>query len=173
MACFSLAASREGANIDHKKLVAISQTKFTVHDLQRMVGIIKDKTKLEDKNLTTPADFLDIFLNILEYAISCWGNNKLIDILAKERLLTRLEVLMTDHSCAFFRSSSIALVLLKIEIERILSLAVATKALHVFRDLLCRLIVIMWEIHYACKVNMKLPMSFYLIIEIWEIVGNV
>lgn len=155
MGCFSLAASREGINIEYEKLAAVSQTKFSVRDLQRMVGIIKEKTKLEDKNITTPADFLEIYLNILEYVISCWGNNKLIDILAKERLLTRLEVLISDGNCAFFSSSTIALVLLKIEIERMLSLAVATKALHVVGDMLRRLITIIREIQYACKVNIS------------------
>lgn len=159
MGCLSLAASREGINIDHKKMVAISQTKFTVRDLQRMIGIIKEKTKLEDKNITTPADFLDIYLNILEYVISCWNNNKLIDILAKERLLTRLEMLMTDSNCAFYSSSTIALVLLKIEIERMLSLAVANKALHIVGDMLRRLITIIREIQYACKVNMNIKTS--------------
>lgn len=124
-----------------------------------MMGIIKDKTKIEDKNLTTAADFLDIYLNILEYVISCWGSNKLVDILAKERLLTRLEVLMADKSCAFFSSSTIALVLLKIEIERMLSLAVANKALHVVGDMLRRLLAIIREIQYACKVSSKIDFT--------------
>lgn len=121
-----------------------------------MVKIIKEKLKLEnnDNNRTTTcADFLVIYLEVLEYVTSHWMVGYQIDeILKKEQLLTRLEILLANNSCAFFRSSTLALVLLKLEVEKLLTQAIGNKSMRSISELI-QLLGILRELQITCKVS--------------------
>lgn len=155
VSCFYVAAEKEGCNVDPNQLVAISRN-FSINDLNRMVKIVKEKLKLDnnDNNRTTTcADFLVIYLEVIEYITSLWlVGYEMDDILNKEQLLTRLEILLANNSCAFFRSSILALVLLKLELEKLLTQAIANKSMHLIGELI-QLLGILRELQYTCKIK--------------------
>ncbi|XP_018569406.1 cyclin G [Anoplophora glabripennis] len=155
VSCFYVAAEKEGCNVDANQLVAISKN-FCMNDLNRMVKIVKEKLKLDNNDhnrTTTCADFLIIYLEVLEYIMSRWMVGYRVDeVLKKEQLLTRLEILLANNSCAFFRSSVLALVLLKFEIEKLLTQAIANKSMHLIGDLI-QLLGILRELQFTCKIK--------------------
>ncbi|KAJ8923526.1 hypothetical protein NQ315_010104 [Exocentrus adspersus] len=155
VSCFYLAAEKEGYTVDTNQLVAISKN-FCMNDLNRMIKIVKEKLKLDnsDNNRTTTcADFLVIYLEVLECVTTHWMvDYQINEILKKEQLLTRLEILLANNSCAFFRSSVLALVLLKLELEKLLTQAVANKSMHSIGELI-QLIGILLELQISCKIK--------------------
>nr|XP_023020763.1 cyclin G [Leptinotarsa decemlineata] len=150
ISCFYIATLRENINIDVNQLVSISQSKCSVADMTRMAGIIKDKLKLENHNngrLTTCADILLIFLDILNCIDSTFRQQ-----LKDEQLLTRLEVLLADSNCAFFRSSTLALALLRLEIEKVMTQAIAVKKVYKIGEFI-HLLAMIRDIQVKCKIK--------------------
>ncbi|KAJ8951947.1 hypothetical protein NQ318_013615 [Aromia moschata] len=133
LACFHWALLKNGYNINVTQLVKISQVECSVRDVLRMANIVKEKLNLrineddENDRIATCGDFLTIFLEVLEYVSTNWTfrlhSSK---ILETEKLMTRLEVLMTNTYCVCFRASALALVLLKLELEKFLPQAVSS-----------------------------------------------
>lgn len=150
ISCFHLALMNENVNINVKELLSISQNKFSIKDVLRMSNIIREKLKVENKtiNITTCADILKIYLDILDYAKSSYR-----ELMQKDQLLTRLEVLLSDSSCAFFRSSTLSLALLKLEVDKKMQQAIASKSVSQVGELLHVLAVIR-EIQVSCKIKL-------------------
>ncbi|CAH1153329.1 unnamed protein product [Phaedon cochleariae] len=150
ISCFYLGVNKENVNIDLNQLVTISQSKCSVSDMLRMAGIIKDKLKVETGNqrLTTSADILMIYLDIFDCIDPLYREKFKI-----EELLTRLEVLLADNYCAFFRSSTLALCLLKFEIEqRMMTEAITRKSVILFGEFI-HLLAKIRDIQVTCKIK--------------------
>ncbi|KAG5892867.1 hypothetical protein JTB14_032591 [Gonioctena quinquepunctata] len=148
ISCFYIAILEKKINIDVNQLVSISQSKCTASDMTRMAGIIKEKIKLENMGrVTTAADILLIFLDILDCVDPTYRQE-----LKNEQLLTRLEVLLADSSCAFFRSSTLALALLKLEIEKMMTQAIAAKSVYLIGEFI-HLLAMIRDIQVTCKIK--------------------
>ncbi|XP_060536994.1 uncharacterized protein LOC132708598 isoform X2 [Cylas formicarius] len=152
--CLVIAADTENQIIDVDYLVKISQGKCTSRDVLRMAKIVKEKLKLVDKcKPTTVEDFFKIYLEVFTYLTRKWEHiisRNLLQI--KEHMLTRLEVLLADSSTAFYRSSLLALVLFRLEVENLMAHGLPKKSVYFLGEFL-HFFTIIWEIQSICKVK--------------------
>ncbi|XP_069679969.1 cyclin G isoform X1 [Periplaneta americana] len=104
---------------DTRDLVAISQCKCTLGDLNRMEGIISSKLDTEPGLLpVTPLTFLQLFHALFAAAAGQIGVGALYEkMVASPSLWLRLEILACDAACANFRPSELALVLLCTQLD--------------------------------------------------------
>jgi len=120
MACISvgsflLAVRQLKLNInDTDDLVSISQCRCTSGDLERMASIIASKLGVQMETApTTPLTFLHIFYIIFERAAIELNMHEFFEsTMIFQDLVSRLEILACEASCASMRASELALVLI-------------------------------------------------------------
>ncbi|CAH0562361.1 unnamed protein product [Brassicogethes aeneus] len=150
ISCFYVAATNAGYDVDKLQLVNVSQSKCSVNDMLRMAEKVEQKLKIGNADIpSTCADFLDIYVDILEMVTTVCDAPFVFA--TRETLLTRLEVLMTDHRCAFYRPSMLALALVQIEIERQMG-EMSEKSLYYLQDMV-NVFVVIAEIQHTCQIR--------------------
>ncbi|XP_030748338.1 cyclin G [Sitophilus oryzae] len=154
LSCLYLAADTENSKINVDNLVKISQSKCTSRDVVRMAIIVKEKTKNpEGSKATTPSDFLKIYLEILKFFTNQWEHIISRDMFQiRENMLILLEVLLSDSSTAYFRSSALALIIFQMEVEKIMAKGLPNKSLYFLGEVL-QFLSIVREIQLKCKIR--------------------
>ncbi|KAJ8983072.1 hypothetical protein NQ317_007114 [Molorchus minor] len=156
LACFFCAAEKADIPIDVTQLVTVSQHNCSIQDMIRMTELVKNKLYLRsnfNSPMTTCEDFLNLFLKILDYVSTRWeGKLHSSELLNPAKLLTRLEVLITSSSCAFFSSSTLVLALLKLELEKYLSQALFTRSMY-FVGQLIQFLSVIFELQTRCNIK--------------------
>ncbi|XP_072401834.1 cyclin G [Diabrotica undecimpunctata] len=143
-ACFFIAAREDQLDIPLSTLIYMARCNFTFQDVLRMVDVVTNKLQLGSK-ITTIGDILRLYIKFLK---SC--HSTVSEILDEEELLTKLGVLLTDSSCAFFRPSVLAFTLLRFEVDKQLSHSINKKAN--FGDVIHTLAV-MKELQLRCETS--------------------
>lgn len=79
MSCFNLAASKFGFELDAGKLIMLSESKFSVKDMDRLSGIIKQKLNLgQVQDYTTASDCLQVFMEIFQFVAYCLDDRRFL-----------------------------------------------------------------------------------------------
>ncbi|KAJ8934890.1 hypothetical protein NQ314_013170 [Rhamnusium bicolor] len=156
ISCIHAAAEKEGYSLDDHKLEAASRNVCSIRDMLRMSDIVKEKLRyfinIYDRSATC-ADFLTIFLEVLEYISRRWEVRlHASEVLKKDQLLVRLEVLLSDSRSAYFRSSILALVLIKLELEGLMAQAVSSRSMYFVGELI-QLLAAIRELQLTCKIK--------------------
>lgn len=162
LSCLHLASENENCKIDVNHLVKISQSKCTIRDVLRMANIVKEKIKKpEGDRVTTPAEFLKLYLEVFNCVTKQWEHIIKRDlILIKERMLILLEVLLSDSTTAFFRPSVMALIVFQNEVEKIMAQGLPNKSVYFLGEVL-QFLSIVREIQLKCKIkNAELKMAY-------------
>ncbi|XP_050314907.1 cyclin-G2-like [Anthonomus grandis grandis] len=162
ISCLYLAMENDKVKCDMNHLVKISQSECTARDVERMMNIIKEKIKTEPGDeIVTPADFLQIYIDIFQCVTEKWEhfvNKEVTEI--KERMLILIEVLLSNSSTAYIRSSVMALIVFHSEVEKIMAQGLPNKSVFYLGEVLQFLSVIR-EIQLKCKIkNTELKLSY-------------
>ncbi|KAF7286959.1 hypothetical protein GWI33_002807 [Rhynchophorus ferrugineus] len=162
LSCLYLAAETENCKIDVNKLLTVSHSRCTARDVLRMANIVKEKIKSAQGTMTTPSNFLDIYLDIFKYVTEQWEHiisKELTQI--KENMLILLEVLLSDSTTAFFKSSVLALIVFQIEVDKIMSVGLPNKSVYFLGEVL-QFLTTVREIQLKCKIKNGELKHFYM-----------
>lgn len=153
LSCLYLAAETENCKIDVNSLLTVSHSRCTARDVLRMANIVKEKIKNVQGTMTTTANFLKIYLDIFKCVTKQWEHiisKQLIQI--QEGMLILLEVLLSDSTTAFFKSSVLALIVFQMEVEKIMAVGLPNKSVYFLGEVL-QFLTITREIQLKCKVR--------------------
>lgn len=161
LSCLKLAAQDEQCEIDLKKIIKVSNYKFSATDVTRLSNIVKEKIKVPGGTTpVTPANFLKIYIEAIEHFMKQWEYFKTNTEAIRERMFVSLEIVLADNATAFYRSSVLALLVLHTEIDKI-SRRLPNKCFFVLGEVL-QLWSIIKEFQLQCKIkNQELKNSYY------------
>ncbi|RZC40022.1 cyclin-G2 [Asbolus verrucosus] len=153
VSCFNVAAANHGFKINTSQLVMLSQSKCSVKDMERMSTIITQKLNLENLNDCNPLDLFKIYMDIFKYIAVQFKTEALLNrMLQWQQLCTRLEVLICDSSCAFYKPSVLALAFIHFEMERFLSREIPKKSNYYSMEMFY-ILAVMIELQSLCKID--------------------
>ncbi|XP_056646521.1 cyclin-I-like [Diorhabda sublineata] len=132
-ACFYLVTVTERLSLSILDIMSIAQNNFGKDDLNRMSGIIQTKLGLQGSSteITTCADILKIYLQYFRCTTPTF-----MERLNEDHLMKKLEVLMTDSNCAFFRPSALVFTLLRLEVDKNFSHTINNRSTSHLEDIL-------------------------------------